>query len=352
VKGFSSIFGQDGPIRILTRLIDKGKLPHAFLFTGIEGVGKRMTATAFAMALNCEQRSGEPLQATEGDGVSADPRKTGPWACGTCRSCKKIVSGNHPDMVVVAPAGPMIKIHQIRELISALAFKPFEAKVRVVTIGQSHTMNPAAGNALLKVLEEPPDQTILILTAIQTTDLLPTLVSRCRRIRFNPLSQDQIRFLLENNAHMESGLALAAAAMAGGSYTRALTKSRSDWISRRTWLICGGGFDHPEQQKKMPRRMLLAYAEKLAKNKEIALASLEVILMWLRDLAVWKYAPENIVNQDMKDRIQAALAETDGREIFQMMAFVEQAEKDIRANLNLRLSLDMMMLKLAGIQTG
>ena len=90
--------------------------------------------------------------------------------CGCCKSCRKIQTGNHPDIIQVKPFGPLIRIGQIRDLCRILAMKPYEARYRVVIISHAQAMNPAAGNALLKVLEEPPDRTILILTAMQATD--------------------------------------------------------------------------------------------------------------------------------------------------------------------------------------
>ena len=336
MKGFESILGQDGPVRIITRLLKKGKMPHALIFTGIEGVGKCMTALALSMVANC---TGPPGQRQE----------EANWACGGCRSCKKILSGNHPDVLVVEPEGPMIKIDQIRNLIQTLTLKPFEAKMRVVIIRSSHTMNAAAGNALLKVLEEPPNHTILILTALQTTDLLPTIISRCRQIRFNPLSQQNIQGLLEKNCRIEANQAAIIAAMSGGSYTRAEMKCRSNWIQKRKWLIHEGGFDHPEKIKKISIQVLLAYAEKLAKNKDTALESLDIIISWLRDLAVFRYQPESIVNKDMAAQIRGACDEKNSHDYFKMISAVEQAKKDIRSNLNLRLCLDMMMLKMARI---
>ena len=336
MKGFESILGQDGPIRIITRLLKKGKMPHAFIFTGIEGVGKRMAALALAMAANC---TALPDQSNE------DAK----WACGVCRSCRKILSGSHPDLLIVAPDGPMIKIDQIRKLIQTLSLKPFEAKTRVVIIQESHTMNPAASNALLKVLEEPPNHTVLILTALQTSDLLPTIVSRCRQIRFNPLSQQTIQFLLEKNCRLSTDQAAMIAAMAGGSYTNAEAKSRSNWIQKRNWLIYEGGFDQPEKISQTPLQVLLAYSEKLAKNKDTALESLDIIMSWIRDLAVFHYTPEGIVNKDLADQIQAACDKKNSHDLFAMISAIEQAKKGIRANLNLRLALDMMMLKMASI---
>jgi DNA polymerase-3 subunit delta' len=333
VSGFDSIFSQDRPVKTLTRLLEKGKIPHAMLFTGMDGVGKRLTALTFAMALNCENR-GKP---------------SGAIPCGLCRSCKKIQAGSHPDILMVEPEGSMIKIQQIRNLIQALALKPYEAEVRVVIIRRSHTLNPAAGNALLKVLEEPPNSTLLILTAPQTGDILPTLASRCRPVRFNPLSVEHIQILLEKNMAMEEGKARILAAMASGSFSRALTRSKANWISRRQWLISSISLDRPDGMNALPIRQLLAFSEKLAGNKETAMASLEILAGWLRDLVVWRYRPESIIHQDLKEDIQKASGKKSVQQLYRMFEIVLQAERDIRTNMNVRLCLDRMMLSLSDV---
>lgn len=303
------------------------------LFTGMDGVGKRLTALTFAMALNCENR-GKP---------------SGAIPCGLCRSCKKIQAGSHPDILMVEPEGSMIKIQQIRNLIQALALKPYEAEVRVVIIRRSHTLNPAAGNALLKVLEEPPNSTLLILTAPQTGDILPTLASRCRPVRFNPLSVEHIQILLEKNMAMEEGKARILAAMASGSFSRALTRSKANWISRRQWLISSISLDRPDGMNALPIRQLLAFSEKLAGNKETAMASLEILAGWLRDLVVWRYRPESIIHQDLKEDIQKASGKKSVQQLYRMFEIVLQAERDIRTNMNVRLCLDRMMLSLSDV---
>ena len=187
MPGFESIIGQDRPIRILTTFLQNGTVPHALLFTGIEGVGKQSAAVTFAMACNCTGDFSENKfewrdNRTADDHSTADPRHiTNP--CGNCKPCRKIESKNHPDIIRIKPSGVFIKIDQIRALCQTLAMKPYEAGIRVVLISDAQAMNPAAGNALLKVLEEPPTGTILILVANHTADLLPTIVSRCRHIR-------------------------------------------------------------------------------------------------------------------------------------------------------------------------
>ncbi len=175
----------------LSTILQKGNIPHALLFSGIEGVGKQTAAMMFAMVCNCQQLPVDSDQSGPGNWLMAADN------C-TCKSCKKIESGNHPDIHMVEPSGSFIRIDQIRSLCHALAMKPYEARMRVVIISNAQAMNPEASNALLKALEEPPDRTILIITAIQLSDILPTIVSRCQHIRFSPIPQKKLEaFLIE-----------------------------------------------------------------------------------------------------------------------------------------------------------
>lgn len=350
MNGFDAILSQDRPIRILTRFLDTQTIPHALLFTGAEGVGKRMTAMTFAMAANClENGTGGTLKtaiALKEGRINQNPLTlTAP--CGLCGSCKKIKSFAHPDVLMVEPSGVLIKIDRIREVIKILTLKPFEARVRVVIIAQSHAMNPSAANALLKVLEEPPDRTVLILTAKETSDLLPTLVSRCRHIRFNLISDAHLCELLEKNAMIESDCARVLSAMAGGSYVRAMKMSRSNWISRRNWLISAGGLERPDTLSERPASFLMAFSENLAKNKQTAMDSLEVMKTWLRDLVIWKFKPEKIIHRDLTDKIRCASPRCDPLDLIEKMELISQTQKDISSNFNLRLCLDALMLRLA-----
>ena len=201
VPGFESIIDQERPIRILTTLLNRGNIPHALLFTGIDGVGKREAAVALAMASNClavgavETQPDRPSGSGGHRSPIADPAKTS-GGCGTCKACRKILSGNHPDLLWIKPTGTAIKIGQIRELAERVALKPYEANCRVVIVADANKMNAAASNALLKLLEEPPASNLFILTAPQPGDLLPTVVSRCQHIRFSPISSAGLQGLL------------------------------------------------------------------------------------------------------------------------------------------------------------
>lgn len=340
---FAVIIDQKKPIQLLTAFLQHGTLPNALLFTGMEGVGKRATATMFAMACNCLSK--EPRSFFQGGNQA-----TKGSIC-YCKACVKIRSGNHPDIIHIKPSGIYIKIAQIRSLCDILAMKSYEARIRVVIISDARAMNPSAGNALLKVLEEPPARTILILTAIQSSDLLPTIVSRCQHIRFNPISCRSLEDVLVDKEGLDYDDAKIIATLASGSLSKALSmlepKNRASWINRRSWLIKTLSLDMPGQMSTQPVVSLLAFAAELSKNREILEDSLGVIKSWLRDVIVYKYCPEKIINKDLIDNIQHASQKLTARELIAKIETIRTAQKGIRAGANLRLTLEAMVMQLA-----
>ena len=349
---FDSITDQKRPVRILAAFLQKRNIPHALLFTGIEGVGKKDAATAFAMACNC---TGEKRRRSDQFIDNSSSKKNLPAAvnpCGSCRSCRKIESGNHPDIIQIKPSGAFIKIDQIRGFCDTLAMKPYEARVRVVIISDAHAMNPSASNALLKMLEEPPDRSILILTACQISDLLPTVVSRCQHIRFNPVSVKSIETRLIENKGLAPDKASIIAAMANGSISRAFDMNNSNWINRRNWLINAGGLDQSGQSDQigallsMSSGMLMAFAEMLKKNKDFLFDSLEIMKSWLRDLVIYNFHPGKIINKDLMEKIQNASQKIDINSLLLKIDAIQAAQKDIQSNANLRLTLENMMMRI------
>lgn len=333
--GFSTIIDQQRPVRILSTFLRKKTIPHALLFTGIRGVGKMTAALTFAMACNC---TGRPPEADAGQS-EVEP-------CGACRPCRKILSGNHPDVIRIEPAGAFIRIAQIRELCEGLSLKPYEAQTRLVLLTDAHKMNSQAGNALLKMLEEPPDRTVLILTAPQVADLLPTIVSRCQIIRFNPVSRDGItRRLQREGGSPEAARILAV--MSDGSLTGAVDMLKSGWIEWRNHLLAAAGLDAPGRLTPERPGRLLASAELLAADKERLPDALAVLSHWLRDLIVWKYDPNRVLYVDLADRIESVTAELSLSSLLSGLAVIRQARSALDANANLRLTVETMMLRLA-----
>ncbi len=338
--GFNAIVGQQHPIRLLKTFIRNGALPHALLFTGDDGVGKKMAATAFAMACNCLKLNSAIGQRPHLDAIDA---------CGECAPCRKIAGNHHPDIIRVAPLSSVIRISQIRTLLQDLTLKPNEANRRVVIISEAQAMNPEAGNALLKVLEEPPDRTLLVLTAGQTSDLLPTVVSRCRHIRFFPLCAEDIKRLLAGADGIDADSAATVAALCGGSFTRAQRLVDSRWLSRRDWVIltlCSlmANTGAPEI------RTWLAMSEILAKKKDLVEESLEIITMWLRDMLVVRCDPQRVLNQDRLEALSTASTHVSQAQLLEQIDAAESAKTALRSNTNARLTLDAMALRMARAQ--
>jgi DNA polymerase-3 subunit delta' len=333
VYAFSHIRDQEVPISRLLRLLDRETIPHALLFTGIDGIGKATVAHRFAMAVNCRRRGTDP---------SAE------LPCGRCRSCRRIHSGLHPDVLQVQPQGAFIRIDQIRALCDTLALKPYEAGIRLAILHDAQALNPEAGNALLKVLEEPPAGTVLILTANQTSDLLPTIVSRCRRVRFNPLRRETIAALLVAAQQASPDLADTLAAMSGGSYAKAAAMSSGNWAARRHWILAGMGLLDPQTMTDQPIGGLLAYAEQLVKAKDHLNDALELIKAWLRDLLVVHYAPQRVLHQDLMATLPPEARHLDEGALIAGYQAVEDVQSALRSNANARLCIETLVLRLSG----
>jgi DNA polymerase-3 subunit delta' len=201
---WARLVGQEAAVAVLRSAVESGSPGHAWLFAGPEGVGRRPAALAFAAALNCDASG-----------------------CGTCRSCRKVLRGVHPDVHHVAPEGQQILVDQIRGsatdrgVIPEASRSPVEGRTKVFVIEDAAQMNLHAANALLKVLEEPPPGATFVLVTADPEALPETVVSRCRRVDFTPLAPEAVRRILVEH-HRLSPEEAAWAARVGGSLPRAL----------------------------------------------------------------------------------------------------------------------------------
>jgi len=294
---------------------------------------------AFAMACNCTSQTSVRLSSTQDVGGPVD-------GCGSCTSCRKIAADTHPDVVHVTPKGSLIRIEQIRDLVYTLSMKPYEAVYRTAILTHAHNMTPEAGNALLKNLEEPPARTLLILTASGRSDVLPTIVSRCQHVAFRPISSESLTALLAEEHGIDAEEAAILAAMSLGSVKKALTMRRQGWIRRRIWLI-----RQAEALNAHSTARSLAFARQLSEDKDSVEDALEILKTWFRDLAVWSYHPDRIVNSDLADRVGTAARRQPPGEIQRKLTAIEAAQHQIRANTNPRVTLEVLALQLARQET-
>ncbi|MGD8960972.1 MAG: DNA polymerase III subunit delta' [Desulfobacterales bacterium] len=339
MSGFDLLINQERPIRILTALLKNRTLPHALLFTGTAGVGKQAAALALAMACNCR---GEASGFIAEDGFEQDATRPALTSCGVCKACRKISANNHPDIIQVQPRGPFIKIEQIRVLLQTLSMKPYEAKTRVVIISEAQCMNAAAGNALLKILEEPPDRSMLVLIANHKSDLLPTIASRCQPVQFNRIPGNHIASWIVREHGLNSQAAEIIATMADGSLSRAQMMIDENWLQGRKWLIA-----EMQRLSLHPMARLFALAEKLAREKELLDGRFEIIKSWFRDLIINQYDGRKIINQDVSDQIKQASDRSEAWVHMSKLDAVRKIQSRLKANTNLRLIMEKLLIQLA-----
>jgi DNA polymerase-3 subunit delta' len=196
---FSDIIGHERPIRVLRRALSTGRVPHAYLFWGPDGVGKEGVARETAKVLFCDD------SAAPGRGE----------ACGKCAACRKVESDSHPDLHLLAAEAASITVGDVRSLKETLSYRAFERGRRVAIIRDAFRMTREASNALLKTLEEPSAGTHIFLLTQHRNQILPTLVSRCQPLRFDPVPEAQVRRLLEARG-VEPAAAEVMAVIAGG----------------------------------------------------------------------------------------------------------------------------------------
>lgn len=304
---FKDIVGQDRAVALLRSAISSDKVSHAYLFTGPEGVGKALTAIEFAKALNCRGDEGRR-------------------PCGECAQCRKISSGNHPDVLLIRPdkEGGSIGIDQVRRLIQEISLRPYEGRRKVYIIDGAQYMTQEASNAVLKTLEEPPADSVQILIADGKKRLLPTIVSRAQAVRFFALGTDEVKRLLVHERKIDPEHASLLARLASGSPGQALRYQREDFFEKRSRairaLVDGTFFDSD--------------FEGVSRNDMKIL--LDIALSWYRDILIAKSARLSddrlIVNADKTSEIsreakRLGLEYLDGmiRQIISTSSFLEQS---------------------------
>jgi len=324
---FKLLLGHKKAKSLLLEAAAKNKLGHAYLFRGPDGVGKKRTALTLAAALNCKN-------ALEHD------------ACGRCTSCRKYGSFNHPDLLLVSPEGAAIKIAQIRALKHQLAFSPLEAKTRIIILEDVHTMRREAANSLLKTLEEPAPDNLLILTADLAGDILPTILSRCQLIPFGPLDLNDMARLLMRDNEMTESQAMALAAVSEGSPGRAKLLLGENLLSLRQELV-----EHLLFSESSPAETILSVlrlSDKAAALKENIYELLALLRLWYRDLVLLAAgAPETATaSKDLAPFLGAARERWSMAQLHERLRLLDRAERQLLRNCSRTLILETLFFDL------
>jgi DNA polymerase-3 subunit delta' len=253
--------GQEAALATLERAVASGRVSHAYLFTGPEGVGKEAVAQRFAQGLLC----------------SDAPRATG---CGTCPSCRKVAGGSHPDLHTLAAEKDTIPIDAVRTLTARLQMTAFEGGAKVAIARDTHKMNAASQNALLKTLEEPPGNAVLILCTHAPHLLLPTVRSRCQRVAFGPLRRAVVRSWLATacaRSEDDADVRLAAA-LGEGSFGRA-----RQILEEGRYVERGALLDAVVKLRPEAAVEALELAQRFGGDRVVASDALEILQIWFRD---------------------------------------------------------------------
>ncbi len=318
--GGQPFLGQKQARNLLGRGLASGRLAHAYLFRGPEGVGKQLLARGLTAAVNCAAAQGLA-------------------ACGHCSSCRKFATGAHPDFLLVSPEKGAIKISQVRELIKKLSFAPYEAGMRVVLIEDIHTMRREAANSLLKTLEEPPEDNILILTADSSQSILPTISSRCQVIPFYALTpQDTVAAITRKNEELDQETAMLLARFSEGSPGKALLIQRKGLIP--LWKQIVELVSDPAKSGDQYVGDFLRTAEVMAEAKEELPHLLGLLRLWIRDglLGLSALAPLAATGGNRKD--------WSSDQYFAKIQAIDRAEKELNRNCNRTLVCEVLLFQM------
>ena len=322
------IIGHEHVLEMLSRTAMKDRPAHSYMFTGIEGIGKKMTGVRFAGLLNCEA----PRQDTLGE----------------CSTCRRIETGNHPDFYILSSDRSSIRIEQVRQLQAYFKFPPLEGRWRIALIDDAHLMTRAAQNALLKTMEEPPTGRMIILVTSKPHLLLPTVRSRCRRIRFSPLLPKDVALILQREKKLSEEMSLILASLSGGSVseslrliTKSFTELRIQILNAITHWDALGWCD------------ILDLSAKISRDQETARETIKILGCWLRDLIYVKSLQDGsmVTNRDFIDILRSMRDGVALSQIFrcynELVRALELLESDY--NVNRFLVTDVMLTRVARI---
>jgi len=367
---WSNVIGQERIKGLLRGVLEREKLPGSYLFYGPEGVGKDAMAFELAKAVNC-----------------LNPQENGTAACDECASCTAIDAMSSPVVTFVcavpkAPeSGPkdddidaireqlalkaadkyhnieipralLINVEQIRELRMSLSRSLSGGKRRIVIMTEADKMNGQAQNAFLKTLEEPHQNTILILTSSNPHHLYPTILSRCQDVRFDPLGEEEIADALVSRDELERTQAEFLARLAAGSYSQAREMIGEDIHEMRKEIVAflrmGLSQNRRNALKEIDGFVPRAGGGKYLEKRAAVEQRLVLLALWLRDaLAMTTDSAERIINLDQREDLEKFVARFgQPKRIIRAIKAVESAHSQARMQLQLRPVMINLVLEL------
>jgi DNA polymerase-3 subunit delta' len=319
------MIGHQWAVDLLAEHVAQGRERHAYLITGPQGVGRRTLALRFAQGLNCLEPP-EPGQ-----------------PCRKCLACKRIEGMQHPDLMVVEAdhEGQVLRIDQVRELQHTLSLAPYQARYRVALILRFEEAHVSAANAMLKTLEEPPPQVVVILTAKSAESLLPTIVSRCEVLKLRPLSVEETAKGLQTIWGADEHRAEIMAHISGGrpGYAIRLYEQPKLLEQRQSWL------EELIQLLGTTRRDRFAFARGIVEDRDELRGELQVWLTFWRDVLICTTGiSDSITNLDYSTQIKNLANKTSLSNAKFYVNGIERTMELIDHNINSRLALDVLLM--------
>lgn len=313
-------------LKMFKNSIEKDRLAHAYLFEGMKGTGKREASMLLAKSRFCL----EPLD--------------GYVPCETCSNCKRINSGNHPDVHILEPDGLSIKKSQIQSLQEEFSKTGVESKRKLYVIVHADRMTVNAANSLLKFLEEPHAETTAVLITEQSQQMLPTILSRCQTISFKPLSPAEMIQQLKNNGVDPAQAPLLA--QITNNLDEALQYSSDDWFVQAQKIV----LKLYEVVKKNPLEAMVALQEDWFlhfKEKEQIDRGLDLLLLIFKDLLYIQLGKlDQVVHLNERNRLEQFALQSSTKRLTEQMTAVLEAKRKLQANMNPQLLMEQLVLKL------
>ncbi|MCX5805600.1 MAG: DNA polymerase III subunit delta' [Proteobacteria bacterium] len=313
--GFNEIFGHEKQKQFFLSTLEKEKLPHAFLFTGQEGIGKKKTAKEFAKYILCEGHNN----------------------CGVCRPCNKVERGIHPD-VLIFDNEDTIGIDQSRTIGREVYEYPYESDKRIILIDRADAMTHEATNALLKTLEEPPPFNIFFLITSSERDVPLTIRSRCARVSFSPLPREHLQQYFMDTANMDESNAELLSYVSQGSIGCGFFWMEQDHLLLRhklAELIVG-------KNRSFMHATLMS--ERIVRSHRDLTMFLSFLLSLFRDMSVMSECRDAsmMINRDMKELLNAESVNT--KWIENSIRRIQETFGMMRYNINKLLAIETMLL--------
>lgn len=335
------IHGHSSALAILRKALANDRIAHAYLFTGPDGIGKRCTAVALAHALLCQEA----------------PQR----GCTSCPACVSLQAGSHPDYYFNGPLSgkQSMGIDQIRTMQRFLALRPVRDGKKVCILNEAHILTDQAQSALLKILEEPPGDAIIVLIAASGAPLSLPLLSRCQHVRFAPLPVQDVEHILQQENGLKPDTASLLARYSRGSIGRALSIDPSTLIEERQRVVEQLSTVHGASFSTLSRLAEWLVADRTSKAKKKADmpqalekgARLELVLAWYEEVLHYLLLGKSAVvrYQDCLSALGQATANVNISRALRDLTVVYDTMQVLGRNANPRLAVEYMLLELAEV---